>query len=825
VAATPAGHIAGPDGLVEARLDWCDSTVPSTAASALRAASRWNIDDRVDFDAFDWWWRCDFSADTQPAGTSRWLRFGGLASIAEVWLNGAGILKSDNMFHEHEVRVDGVLREQNELVVCCRSVASALKARRPRPRWRTRLVESQQLRWVRTTLLGRIPAWTPAAAPVGPWRPVSLEERARLSAVHADVRSRMEGDVGVVDVSLALDVTSGPLPETVVVSVGSATAKLGCSPDTSPGGRVVARGSVRVTGASRWWPHTHGSQVRYPVRATLSIEGQPVVVDLGAIGFRELEVSSGASGFGLRINGAEVFLRGACWTTLDAVSLSASPQVYRSTLEAVRAAGMNMIRVCGPFLYEDDALYDACDDLGIVVWQDYAFANMDYPDDDPVFVASVEREGREFLDRTQTAPSLAVLCGNSEVEQQAAMMGAPRALWRSSLFARTLSDLSAAGRPDVPYWPSTPSDGGLPFVTDAGTAHYFGVGAYMRPLDDARRAGVRFATECLAFANVPDATVVDELMKGGGTPPQDPRWKARTPRDSAAGWDFDDVRDHYLRALFAIDPVALRYSDVSRYLALSRVLTGEIMATTFSEWRRAGSECKGALVWFLRDLWPGAGWGVLDSAGQPKAAYHYLRRTLQPVAVLFVDEGLNGLDTHVVNDGPAELDAELRLAFFCGEVMVASATTPVRMAGRSVARIRVADLFERFVDSTYAYRFGLPSHDVTVATLSDRATKLVRSEAFHFPGPLPSRQEGDVGLEALATATPGGSWKLTLRTRRLAQSVEVDVRGFSPDDNYFHIAPGGTREVSLRPMGAATVPQGAARPLNSHAAGRVVVKP
>jgi beta-mannosidase len=249
------------------------------------------------------------------------------------------------------------------------------------------------------------------------------------------------------------------------------------------------------------------------------------------------------------------------------------------------------------------------------------------------------------------------------------------------------------------------------------------------------------------------------------------------------------------------------------------------MATTFSEWRRAGSECKGALVWFLRDLWPGAGWGVLDSAGQPKAAYHYLRRTLQPVAVLFVDEGLNGLDTHVVNDGPAELDAELRLAFFCGEVMVASATTPVRMAGRSVARIRVADLFERFVDSTYAYRFGPPSHDVTVATLSDRATKLVRSEAFHFPGPLPSRQEGDVGLEALATATPGGSWKLTLRTRRLAQSVEVDVRGFSPDDNYFHIAPGGTREVSLRPMGAATVPQGAARPLNSHAAGRVVVKP
>lgn len=165
LAAAPAGQIAGPAELAGASLDWCDATAPSTAASALRSASRWTFNHRVDFDASDWWWRCELPAQTGGAPAARVLRLGGLATFAEVWLNGASILKSDSMFHEHEVPLDGLLRDRNELVIGCRSVAAALKARRPRPRWRTRLVEPQQLRAVRTTLLGRIPAWTPRRLP------------------------------------------------------------------------------------------------------------------------------------------------------------------------------------------------------------------------------------------------------------------------------------------------------------------------------------------------------------------------------------------------------------------------------------------------------------------------------------------------------------------------------------------------------------------------------------------------------------------------------------------------------------------------------------
>ena len=115
------------------------------------------------------------------------------------------------------------------------------------------------------------------------------------------------------------------------------------------------------------------------------------------------------------------------------------------------------------------------------------------------------------------------------------------------------------------------------------------------------------------------------------------------PRDSGAGWDFEDVRDHYLQELFKVDAVRLRSFDMPRYLELSRVVTGEVMHAVYSEWRSSFSRCAGGLVWFFKDLWPGAGWGIVDSRGFPKAAYYYLRRAWQPRQVTITDEGLDGL--------------------------------------------------------------------------------------------------------------------------------------------------------------------------------------
>ena len=181
--------------------------------------------------------------------------------------------------------------------------------------------------------------------------------------------------------------------------------------------------------------------------------------------------------------------------------------------------------------------------------------------------------------------------------------------------------------PEVPYVPSSTHGGAFPHQPSMGVSSYYGVGAYLRPLSDARRSALRFAAEALAFANVPEEPTLLSMAQGQAIRVHHPRWKQRVPRDLGAGWDFDDVRDHYLAQLFDLDPMRLRYADHERYLALSRVASGEVMAAAFSEWRRERSSCRGALVWFLRDLWPGAGWGLIDAQGLPKAAYYYLKRT------------------------------------------------------------------------------------------------------------------------------------------------------------------------------------------------------
>jgi beta-mannosidase len=125
----------------------------------------------------------------------------------------------------------------------------------------------------------------------------------------------------------------------------------------------------------------------------------------------------------------------------------------------------------------------------------------------------------------------------------------------------------------------------MPFHLSEGLSHYYGVGAYKRPPDDARFAGVKFSPECLGFSNVPEPGVLARLTPDGVVPPHHPAWKAGVPRDSGAGWDFEDVRDHWLEVLYGVDAVSLRSHDLERYHQLSRVVTGRIMARVFDEWR------------------------------------------------------------------------------------------------------------------------------------------------------------------------------------------------------------------------------------------------
>lgn len=792
-----AGRYLQPSGPGDAWAAALPVSLPCTAASALQQAQQFSYGEH-DFDDCDIWFRCQLNLPPQ-AGR---LEFDGLAGLAEVFWNDRLLFRSENMFISHSIDlVSHAITGEGQL--CLRFIAlnSVLGQRRARPRWKTRLVSQQQLRWHRQSLLGRMPGWSPPVAPVGPYLPYRITDQNQLQLSQTQLQANLNQHGGLV--TLSCIVHSPQALQHAVLQVGAQQQPLACQ--LQQDGSWLLHGEVCIAEPQLWWPHTHGQPHLYACGLLIETAGQRSQLALDSVGFRHITANQTQQDFHLHVNQQAVFCRGACWMPADPLSLNASPEQQRAMLTLARDAGMNMLRVVGTMAYENPAFYRLCDELGIMVWQDFMFANMDYPVSDPDFAAAIDQEARQFLRRSCHSPSLVVLCGNSEVEQQAAMLGQPAELWSNDFFRQQLPAICQQFRPDCVYWPSSPSGGVMPFQTDAGIAHYFGVGAYLRPLEDARSSGLRFTTECLGFSNMPEDRLLDSLADGNGDAPgPHVSWKQRIPRDHGTGWDFEDVRDHYLQQLYQQDPMRLRYSDRARYIALARCTSGELIERTLREWRRHGSSCHGALIWFWRDLWAGAGWGLIDAEGRPKAAYHYARRALQPLCVSLTDEGLNGLAIHLLNDGPQTFRGRLEFGMWRhGETQVASVSQMLELAPHSSRVIAADALLPHFLDTAYAYRFGPPGHHVSAVHLYPETGQRLLASDFHFPLGQAGCAQWQPELSYQANLQADGSCLLQLHSKRLAQAVSLQADGWLADDNYFHIAPGIAKTLLLTPEPAA----------------------
>lgn len=804
-ACSPPGVLREPGDLDGAGLDWLRVQVPGTAGAALRGAARWDGQEPPDLDGSDWWFRC--RSTPAPPGVPLLLRLAGLATVADVWAQGRLVLHSEDMFLSHEAELPAGTGPV-ELVVRCAALTPLLSpSRRPRARWRSGLVERQELRWWRSSLLGRMPGLAGTTAVVGPWRPVRLVAVPPVRVVRRHLLARVDGGDGLVDARLVLagPVLHGPAAADtpVVLRVGDARQSLDL---VREGEDWVATGRLRLPDAQLWWPHTHGAQPRYDV----SLDAGGHRVPLGRLGFRTVQVDRREGAFTVSVNGVPVFLRGAVWVPPDPVSLAAPRGTVRAALEQVVAAGMNLVRVVGTAVYEDETFWDLCDELGVAVWQDAMFATLDYPDDEG-FLAAVERELREVLAPLASRPSLLVLSGGSETEQQPALLGLPPARTTVAALTRTLPAVAAALLPGVPVLTSTPTGSTPGTRVDQGVAHWFGVGAYLRPLADTRQAGVRFAAECLAFAVPPERATVEQEFGDASGAGHAPAWKRTVPRDRRRGWDFEDVTNHYVRALFAVDPVQIRYAEPERALDLARATVAEVVSTVLAEWRRAASPCSGAVILALRDLVPGAGWGVVDALGQPKAPWWALRRVLAPVALLLSDEGLSGLRAHVVNDTGVEVGATVRVELFTrGELLVETAQRETRLPPRSQLELDLEEVLGGFRDIGWSHRFGPPAHDVVAVSLLGPGGSWLGG-AVHLPLGLARPVEPDLGLRGEVAADPGG-WLLRVSTRRFAQSVVAEVPGFHVEDAWFALPPGAHRELRLTPASGVEAPGGTPPP-------------
>ena len=762
MALTAPGLWAGSDDVVGIE-DFIPAFVPGTVALALEAAGRFDRANPVLLDDHDAWYL--LRLDEAPGDAV--LRFEGLATVAEVWLNGQQVLSSQSMYLSHDVAVH--LQGGDRLAICFRALVPLLGKKGPRARWRPQMITPAGLRLFRTTTLGRMPGWCPEVHAAGPWRPVSVIRQ---------VKDRP----GEVRISARLDAQGcGHLRVRIENAEGAEIVCAGVTGTVVDGVAVLVLPDVQP-----WWPRTHGKPVLHDV--TLRWNGETVT--LGRTGFRHIAVDCDADGegFGLKVNGVLVFCRGAVWTTADIVRLPGGREDYRPWLEQAAQANMNMIRIGGTMAYESSEFFQLCDELGLMVWQELMLANFDYPASDETWLGELKQEVIQLLDRTAASPSLAVVCGGSEVYQQAAMLGLPDSVYKSELTETILPELVREHRPDCIWVPNSPSGGAMPFSPNAGVTHYYGVGAYMRPLEDARRANVRFVAESLAFAHVPEQTTLDRHLPVA--PVHDPRWKARVPRDRGASWDFEDVREFYLKLLYGIEPERLRRENPALYLDLSRAVTGEVIEATFAEWRRTGSSCRGAMIWTFQDLLPGPGWGLIDATGRPKPVWHAVRRAFRPLQVMLTDEGTNGIDLHAVNDLSEAAEVEL-VCLRDGAVPVVSGRRDLTLEPHSALALPATDLFGAFFDTAYAFRFGPPSHDVAVARLIDRDSGEEIASAFHFPlGRSAARHDVQFTLE-LRESDQG--FALEISTDRLAQNVQIDVAGFDVSDNWFHLAPGRPR--------------------------------
>ena len=753
--------------------------VPGTVATAGEGSSP------NDLHSLDHWYRLE---TTLPAES--WLEFEGLATLAEIWIDGALVAESQSMFVPLRVPVSG----GHCLTLCFRALRHVLARRLPgrRARWRGRLATEEGLRGIRTTLLGHMPGWSGDTPVIGPFRPIVLHEPVPAAPLvtHADLRTRIEPDgTGVI----AIRLTGPGLSDWPgILTAGGRSAPL-----IAQAGDLQAE--LMIPDAPLWWPHTHGE----PATLAVTAEVGGVRIDLGRTGFRSLQRHD-SGGFGLVVNGTPIFCRGAIWTGLDPSARSSDPVALGASLRRARDAGFNMLRVAGMTVYETPEFFALCDELGLMVWHDFMFARFDYPDTDE-FRAQVQAEARAFLSMAQAHPCLAVLCGGTEVAQSAAMSGGLPASWHIPLFEDVLAEAAAASRPDVLYVPHAPfSEPGEPPVAASSTvAHYFGIGAYQRPLEDLDSAGVRFAAECLALANLPDPAYCRANAK------------LAIPSDLGASWTYADTVDHYSGNLFGTAAVDVRRRDPGLAAARARATTTLLMQHALSVWRTDGC-CAGALVLMWQDLVPGAGWGVVDSVGRPKSAWYALRSVCQPVQVLLRDRGLNGIILHIINETQISRRVRLALRGLTPDGAVDwLGDTLLDLRARSSRSITATALIGRWRDLANTWQFGPPAYIVLGVTLDDAETGERLSDATHFPaGPALARTQPHLVAHLRNQSEP---WRLEVSTRGFAQFVEVDDDQYVSTDNYFHLWPGETRTVRLDPSRSnATPPAGTVEALNAH---------
>lgn len=543
-----------------------------------------------------------------------------------------------------------------------------------------------------------------------------------------------------------------------------------------------------------WWPHGMGEPNLYDF--SIEIKSNSRLLEKAEVraGIRTIELvtekdASGES-FYFKVNGKPVFAKGANYIPQDIFQDRVTGGHYKRLLDDAVAANMNMIRVWGGGIYEDDVFYQLCDARGLLVWQDFMYACALYPGNGK-FLKTAAAEALEQIERLRQHPCIALWCGNNENNEawhhwgwQMQFNEAQRnQLWRDYqiMFNDLLPTYVSNNGGGVPYWESSPKYGRAnPKSTAEGDSHYWGVWIDEKPIEIYNSKVPRFMSE-YGFQSFPDWRTIQSY-----TLPEDRELDSKVmlihqkfPRGNA-------LMAEYMRRDYPSIPKS--FED---FTYLSQVVQAEAIRTGIEAHRRNKPYCMGTLYWQLNDVWPVASWSGIDCFGRWKALHYYAREAFAPVAALPIMEG----DT-------------LRIYGVCDLGDTATATLHVRslsFEGKTGSDIHLPDLVLRpdsahviWQESLKTLLNGIKTENAVVEiTLHDTTGKLLHRRLLYLAPPR--KLDLPKAKISLAAAPAEGGYALTLSSERLAKNVllSTDADGFF-SDNYFDLLPGETKQVFFK---------------------------
>jgi beta-mannosidase len=545
-----------------------------------------------------------------------------------------------------------------------------------------------------------------------------------------------------------------------------------------------------------WWPNGMGDQPLYHVEVNLlSDTGNELDSWTRRIGLRTIKLDRHADEWGesfqFVVNGRSFFAKGANWIPADAYNNRVTPERYQDLIAGAASANMNMLRVWGGGIYEDEAFYDLCDEYGICVWQDFMFACSTYPTYDPDFLANIEREAEENIRRLRTHPSMALWCGNNELEQglvgpewnETSMSWQDYSRVFDDMLPRKVAELDG----EIDYWPGSPhsphgdrTDHRNP---TCGDAHLWDVWHGLKPFEWYRECEHRFNSE-FGFQSFPEPKTTR-----GYTDPVDRNVTSYVMEHHQRSRSGNSIIMHYMLDWFRLP------SGFEETLWASQILQGLAIKYAVEHWRRSMPRGMGTLYWQLNDTWPVASWSSIDYHHRWKALHYMACHFFAPVLVSGVEDLESGtVAIHVTNDLTTPQDLTLKWYVTDAQGLeLETGRKEIRTQPQADAMVHVLEL-------------------ESILKLTNERNLLIWLELFRGSGQVsdnlvtfsrPKHLELSMSPEVTADIDESGDgvYAVTLNCAKAALWVWIELldSDFRSDRNFLHLRPGSAVTVSVTP--------------------------